>query len=201
MTAASSQSPKYKIKASILLSRPPVLTRELTPFEKAHFLYQKRLNERLALPFTRYFYYARGTPGEVDWKRKIKDRKTPARDIGWYSGYGEDAWNDELLVGDEISEPANQIESLIKDAEPEVKEGYEMLSREVVERPMSRTTEADEKDERGSLNRMLTRTLYLLVKKAEKGAKWMFPANELLRDESLHTVRCLGSLNAEVGLC
>lgn len=191
----------YRIKASVLLSRPPLLTRDLTPFEKAHFLYQKRLNERLALPFTRYFYYQRGTPGEVEWKQKIKERKTPAREIGRYSGYGEDSWNDEVLVGDETGEPAVQIQSLVKDAEVEVKgrDGSE-TTQEELERPMSRRTQADERGEMGSLNRLLTRTLYLLVKKGGEGAKWMFPTNELLQDESLHTVRCPEPPNSCMGL-
>lgn len=189
--SGSSRSPNHRIKASVLLSRPPLLTRDLTPFEKAYFLYQKRLNERLALPFTRYFYYQRGTPGEVEWKRKIKERKTPARDIGRYTGYGEESWNDETLIGDETSEPTAQIESLVKDMEIKTTglSGQEITS-EGLEKPMSRTTEADESKERNSLNRSLTRTLYLLVKRAEAGTKWMFPANELLRDEDLHTVRC-----------
>lgn len=75
------------------------------------------MNERLALPFTRYFYYKKDTQADVEWKRNAKVRKTASRDIGVYSGYGDEAWNDELLVGDETAEPRNQVDALIRDAE------------------------------------------------------------------------------------
>ena len=132
----------------------------------------------------------------MEWKRKIKERLTPARDIGKYSGYGEESWNDEVLVGDDVSEPEVQREQLVRDAEVEVKGregGADTVKKEEAERPQSRRTEADENGDRGSLNRLLTRTLYLIVKRGKN--EWMFPANELLRDESLHTVRCCGIPN------
>ena len=68
----------YTLKAGILLSRPPILTRSLHPFEKAFFFYQKRLQERLALPFTRYFYFKKDTPADTDWKIKAKLRNGAA---------------------------------------------------------------------------------------------------------------------------
>jgi len=176
----------------VLLSRPPLLTRELTPFEKSYYLYQRRLNERLALPFTRYFYYQKGTPGDVEWKRKIKERTTPARDIGAYSAYGDEGWNDELLVGDRVSEPEEQIERLVKDAEVEVKERDnqgegEVVKKEEVERPMPRITEEDKSGNLRSLNRRLGRTLYLIVTRDNR--LWEFPSSVLeMGGESLHTV-------------
>lgn len=199
VVASPSSSPKpfsYQIKASVILSRPPTLTRDLTPFEKAYFLYQRRLNERLALPFTRYFYYQRGTPGDVEWKRKIKERQTPARDIGVYNAYSEDGWNDELLVGARESEPEEQIEALVQDAQDEKKdgEGKEGVAKKAgeIEKPMTRVTEADRVGDMKSLNRALTRTLYLVVKSG-KGKKadgrWRFPSSVLVGKESLHTVR------------
>lgn len=190
-----STQPSYQIHAAVILSRPPILTRELTPFEKAYFLYQRRLNERLALPFTRYFYYQRGSPGDVDWKRKIKERQTPARDIGVYNAYSKEAWNDELLLGAKESEPEEQIEALVRDAQVETKEGEEnrgMKKEEVVEKPMPRVTAADEARDKKSLNRALTRTLYLVVKSGKKGKhgeRWSFPSSVLVGKESLHTVR------------
>ncbi|KAL9131528.1 MAG: hypothetical protein Q9217_000542 [Psora testacea] len=191
LTASESRSLTYKIQASVLLSRPPLLTRDLTPFEKSYFLYQRRLNERLALPFTRYFYYQKGTPGDVEWKRKIKDRLTPARDIGRYSGYGDEAWNDEVLVGDRMSEPEEQIQALVSDAED--REARSIAGRgkrdDVVEKPRGRVTEADEKGDTRSLNRSLTRTLYLVVKEKRglNSGEWMFPGCALEAKESLHT--------------
>ncbi len=198
-SASPSLSPQsvYQIQASVILSRPPILTRDLTPFEKAYFLYQRRLNERLALPFTRYFYYQRGSPGDVDWKRKIKERKTPARDIGVYNAYSKEGWNDELLVGARESEPEEQIEALVRDAQVEKKEGEgnegAASKEEEIEKPMSRVTEADKIGDTKSLNRALTRTLYLVVKSgngAKGRSRWGFPSSALEGKESLHTV-CL----------
>lgn len=182
---------KYKTKAAVLLSRPPLLTQDLTSFERSFYLYQRRLNERLALPFTRYFYYARGTPGDVEWKRKIKERLTPAREIGQYSGYGEEAWNDEILIGNDLSEPGIQREALLRDAEVEVKgrgeAGEEILKRESLEKLAERITDADRSGDMRSLNRKLERTLYLVVRGKQEN-DWYLPGHELMKSESLHTV-------------
>ncbi|KAI9824506.1 MAG: hypothetical protein M1819_000861 [Sarea resinae] len=186
VTSASAPQPAYQIKAGVVLSRPPVITRDLTSFEKAYFLYQRRLNERLALPFTRYFYFKKDTPADLEWKRKMKERQTPARDIGVYNPYSVDGWNDELLVGAQESEPEHQAEALLKDAEvPGVGSG-EMgeANREQVERPMPRVTEADKKNDLRSMDRMLQRSLYLLVK--SKQGKWTFPNAQLIGKENLH---------------
>lgn len=185
-------STSYAVNAGIVLSRPPQITRDLHPFESAYFLYQRRLNERLALPFTRYFYFKKRTPADLEWKRKMKQRLTPARDIGRYKGYGDEAWNDELLVGAKESEFEWQVERLIEDAEQDGKEagaaeqpGAKVIEREAVDRPMPRATEADKKGDVKSLNRALQRTLYLLVKNKE--GKWQFPQDRL-QDEHLHGV-------------
>ena len=118
---------------------------------------------------------------------------TPARDIGKYSGYGEEAWNDELLVGDQTSDLEEQIQALVSDAED--KEGRAVGGRvkenEVVEKPIGRVSEAHEKGDKRSLNRWLMRTMYLVVKRAERGTndgEWMFPGCVLEGKESLHTV-------------
>lgn len=211
-TPASAKGPiqkAYRILASPVVSRPPLVTRDLTPFEKAYFLYQKRLNERLALPFSRYFYYKKGTPADVEWKRKAKNRRTAARDIGVYSGYGNEAWNDEVLIGDKTAELEAQREALIRDAEGRVIEGAEAVGdREVnqeeipgdatagkgtrkelelhVERPAPRITESDEKNDTLSLNRKLDQTLYLLVKN-QKGL-WKFPEDRMFVTEDLNQV-------------
>ncbi|ORX96425.1 39S mitochondrial ribosomal protein L46-domain-containing protein [Clohesyomyces aquaticus] len=207
---AASSATSYAVNAGVVLSRPPLITRDLHPFESAFFLYQRRLNERLALPFTRYFYFKKKTPADIEWKRKIKQRLTPARDIGRYKGYGDEAWNDELLVGAQESEIQHQVERLLEDAEHPViggsgEEGTEVeanaegstkaatvvpegsakkLVDDVIERPMPRVTEADLKNDVKSLNRMLQRTLYLLVKDQE--GRWIFPQGRLIKKESLH---------------
>jgi large subunit ribosomal protein L46 len=174
-------------------------------------LYQRRLNERLALPFTRYFYFKKRTPEDLEWKRKIRQRLTPARDIGRYKGYGDEAWNDELLVGAKESEIDWQVERLLEDASTTGKEGEagseaaeageagisigsaggkggkgKKVEHEPMEKPMPRVTEADLKGDVKSLNRLLPRTLYLLVR--NKNGQWMFPTESLLPRETLHMV-------------
>lgn len=154
------------------------------------------------MPFSRYFYYKKGTPGDEEWKRKIRVRKTAARDIGVYNAYGDEGWNDEVLVGDDVSEPSTTVERLIRDAEgrpivdvesqkeEEEQKSVEGAKRELqrveVERPMSRETEADRKNDQRSLNRKLDRALYLMVKNKE--GIWRFPEDRVYGRENLHQV-------------
>ena len=121
----------------------------------------------------------------------MKERQTPARDIGVYNAYGNEGWNDELLVGDRLSEPEEQMEKLLRDAEVEAKEGDiegegEMVKKVLVERPRPRFTKADEVGDLKSLNRALQKTLYLVVKSGK--GQWGFPSAQLAKHESLHTV-------------
>ncbi|KAN0095855.1 39S mitochondrial ribosomal protein L46 domain containing protein [Hyaloscypha variabilis] len=208
-------SPPYKTKAGILLTRPPLLTPPLTSFEKAFFFYQKRLNERLALPFTRYFYFKKDTPADTDYKIKARERNgVAARELGGYRAYGEEAWNDELLVsgldtaggvkesGGEnglgkmgLAEPQHLISTLLKESRVRAIEGKDGAAVEVqegdvvhvdreLERPLKRFTDADRKGEFTRLDRRLERTLYLLVKR--EGGGWGFPAGEVEGREGLH---------------
>ena len=198
--AQISPQSSYVVNAGVVLSRPPQITRDLHPFESAYFLYQRRLNERSALPFTRYFYYKERTPADREWKRKMKQRLTPARDIGRYKGYGDEAWNDEVLVGAKESDFQWQVERLLEDAEttgaedqpepeaaaaPTTVTTQKKVDHDAVARPASRITEADEKNDVKSLNRLLQRTLYLLVKNKE--GQWMFP-QDTLKKETLREV-------------
>lgn len=212
----SSRAPRkaYRLLISPVVSRPPLLTRELSAFEKAFYLYQKRLNERLALPVTRYFYYKKGTPGDIEWKRKIKARQTAARDIGVYNAYSKEGWNDEVLVGDKVAESENVMESVVRDAEGKdiisslpvgdkdaageaiggdatMGEGFKRMLQTQIERPMPRLTEADTSNDTKSLNRKLDRTLYLLVK--NKDGEWRFPEDRLYGREHLYQVGRLGA--------
>ncbi|OJJ88427.1 uncharacterized protein ASPGLDRAFT_63316 [Aspergillus glaucus CBS 516.65] len=172
------------INAGVLLSRPPQITRDLTSFEKSYFFYQKRLNERLVLPFTKYFYFKPGTPADEDWKRRVRERQTPARDIGKYNAYSKDAWNDELLVGSKEAEPEHMVEALVKDAEETANATSQDTSKkEEIPRPFPRVTEADTKGDQQSLNRLLQRTLYLLVQHTD--GYWKLPSSPVETGEDL----------------
>jgi large subunit ribosomal protein L46 len=122
----------------------------------------------------------------------MKQRLTPARDIGRYVGYGDEAWNDEVLVGAKESNFEWQVERLLEDAGTDGKEvgeveqrGMKKVEREEFDKPMPRRTEADEKNDTKSLSRALQRTLYLLVK--NRDGQWQFPQDRL-NDENLHGV-------------
>ena len=190
---ASSVSPRraYQVRAGIVLARAPIITRDLNSFERAFYFYQRRLNERLVMPFSRYFYFKSDTPADAEWKRKIKERQTAAKDIGVYNAYGKEGWNDELLVGAEESETEYQLDALLKDAEVPAAGSMQTGDRrtEKLPRPHSRITEADRTGDERSLERKLDRTLYLLVK--EPQGRWRFPASELIGRESLHQVMAL----------
>ena len=194
-SSATVPNPYYAVNCSVVLSRPPILTRDLTPFESAYFLYQRRLNERTALPFTRYFYYKKGTPADLEWKRKQRERVTPAREIGKYNAYSKEGWNDEILVGAKEAERETQVESLLRDAEdtaePEGEENdgitaHVTRKKAEIERPESRRTKADQDGDLRSLNRLLERALYLLVKDNE--GRWVFPTGRIEGKEGLHKV-------------
>lgn len=88
------------------------------------------------------------------------------------------------------------MSALLKDAETTAdsaaaKEGQSELALKTtddVDRPMGRVSEADVKGDKKSLNRLLQRTLFLLVK--GKDGRWTFPSAEVLKNENFHTVSC-----------
>jgi large subunit ribosomal protein L46 len=185
----------YRIKSGVILTRPPLLTREQTPFESAFYLYQKRLNERLTAPFRRPFYYKQDTAADLDFRIKLRERHgVPAKDIGRYNPRGRMAWNDEVLVGSTTSDPQVMVERLLADAEVRVSEDGEPIvpeERVPVEAPMKRRTEADEKGDVRRLDRLMDRTLYLVVRREVEGAAegvWEFPATLVPTEETLHEV-------------
>jgi large subunit ribosomal protein L46 len=139
------------------------------------------------MPFSRYFYFKKDTPADVDWKRKAKDRNgSAARELGGYQAYGEWGWNDELLVGDKTSTQEALVEALVQDAVPAVVEGESVDEAAVVERPLQRKTDADTQRDLKRLDRALDRTLYLVVKYQNRG--WQLPSGSLEGKENLHQV-------------
>ncbi|RMD44003.1 hypothetical protein DV735_g1105, partial [Chaetothyriales sp. CBS 134920] len=109
-----------------------VVNLDAHPFEAAYHLYQRRLNERLVLPFTQYLYYKRGTPTK-------------------------ESWHDEVLVGDESGSDQRVLELLVD----EEGRGAEFTPRggNVKTGGLTRVTAADERGDTRSLERRLSRTL------------------------------------------
>ena len=177
----------------MILTRPPLLTRPLLPFESAFFLYQKRLNERLSAPFRGETYFKEDTAVALDWAIKLAERRgTPAKDIGRYRPHqhGRALWGDEEPVGSSLAAEADVRAALVRDAELRVSEDGEEIpeaDRVPLEPPRPRTTEADEAGDARRLDRQLDRTLYLVVQ--GKDGAWTFPASDVLTSENLHEVR------------
>ena len=102
-----------------------------------------------------------------------------------YNAYNKEGWNDEILVGARESDPEAMVEALVKDAQVESEEEGQ-AKKEKVEKPLPRITVADKAGDVRSLNRALSRTLYLVVKGANDG--WGFPSGVLEGKESLQRV-------------
>ena len=180
-----------------MLSRPPVITADLDPFEASYYFYQRRLNQRLALPFTRYFYHKKDSPADLEWKSK-QDRGE-----GVYTGFGKRQWADELLVGDNshISEDngfKRLVETTVTGEDATVAEQAEGAPKHAGH-PMSRTTKADAENDIKSLDRALARTLYLVVKVKGKPdhLAWRFPQTVLVGNENLKDVCIPGGADAD----
>jgi len=203
-TSSPTTKSEFEVNVGIVLSRPPILTKEPNSFEKAFWFYQKRLNERLVMPFSRYFYFKKDTPTDTDWKIKAKERNyQPARELGGYNAYSDQGWNDELLVGDKLSETSTMVEALVRDSQPRAVEGKDGKPMVVegaesslhddnkIEMPLPRNTAADKANDRTRLDRKLDETVYLCVSKQDKETgklSWSFPAGPLEGRENLHQV-------------
>lgn len=186
--AASTPSNPVDIRSGLILTRPPLLTRTLHPFENAFFFYQKRLEERLNTPFVTDIYFKPDTPRKTEWDLKVAERKGVAKELGAFQGKMSKSWNDELKVGDDMSSQEFIVKSLLKDAEVRVSDDAEIIPEKdivPVEGPQSRLTEADKKNDIKRLDRKLENTLYLVVK-GKNG--WAFPEDSVKENENLHTV-------------
>jgi len=183
----------WDIAAGVVISRPPLLTRNLPEFEQSYYFYQRRLNDRLQLPFARWFYFKKGTLAEDEWKRKQAAEKR-------YQPYGPRAWADELLKGstEHKLDPLKDYERLVATTVTGEEETMSIMQArqesakeaegrgeeveypsEIVEKPFPRTTQADIENNTKRLDRKMSRTLYLVVKKKRDQHAWRFPQSRL----------------------
>lgn len=139
----------------------------------------------------------------LDFRNKITQRKTVARDIGVYDAYSREAgWNDEVLMGAAESDPEHQKDAILNDEFVEKREGSMDTALEQLRaktKPQSRITEADRTGDEKSLDRMLQRTLYLLVKNSNDS--WIFPTAAVDGKESLNRVSHLHYLSSSRSNC
>lgn len=188
----------HSIASSVVVSRPPMITRDLSEFEASYYFYQRRLNDRLQLPFTRWFYFKKGSLADDEWKRKQAA-------AGKYNAYGPRQWADELLVGDNShksedngyqylvdttvtgEEETLAIAAARAEAAKEAEARGEVVehSSEIIAKPFPRVSKADLENDTRSLDRKMSRTLYLLVKKNRLENSWRFPQSLLVGKENL----------------
>ncbi|GAC75546.1 60S ribosomal protein L22 [Moesziomyces antarcticus T-34] len=171
--AVSSGSSSTKIISSLILSRPPVLLREPTKFERAYHEYNRQLSEALQQPFPKDFYFKKGSAAE---KRFEEDQASSPQGFSAIAAEASKA----------ASKSAKGAKS--KDASASSSSSAATADGEAESRPLPRTTEADAKNDVRSLERKLDRTLYLVVK--QKSGTWRFPAKALndTKHQNLHDV-------------
>ena len=150
------------IKAGIILKRNPVLLRQPTDYEVAHHRFQSDvLFPQERFPYRKDFFESARNNRKPSANAKGNQRKQ--------SGVGHD--DDD---GDDDDESSKQ--NLVPYVSRE-------LSQELASLPLA--------EQRKRLDRELTRTLYLLVKKPRNQHAWQFPQGHVESDESLREVGCI----------
>ncbi|ODV86048.1 hypothetical protein CANARDRAFT_175780 [[Candida] arabinofermentans NRRL YB-2248] len=194
-TTSDAQIPLSSIHAGLILSRTPLVSPELSEFEQKFYHYQEELERRLMWTFPRWYYFKKGTVAEREFA-KIQKYPIPKHRGVWFPKgvpdikHGRDRRFKEeivlpkrLIESDEIETTQDSTNSTELESESK-SEDLDDVSRPI--KPQPRFTKADELNDQTSLERKLSRTLYLLVK---QNNTWKFPAFQL-QDESkpLHQV-------------
>lgn len=159
----ATEAPKsHRLAVGILLNRSPILTRTPTKFEREFYKYQQRIQRSLHNPFPSEFYFKQGSVLEAQFSQEEINREKKA--------FGDD------FVSQDALEKASLMLKVENTGEEE-------------EKPVPRRTDADDKRDVKSLDRLGSRNLYLLVK-GSPGTKyeWRFPRGYVEKGEYLHQV-------------
>ncbi|CCC66635.1 hypothetical protein NCAS_0A00750 [Naumovozyma castellii] len=173
---------KPAIRAGLILSRTPIIAPELTKLESQYYAYQSELEKRLMWTFPAYYYFKRGSLAS---HRFIKAQKWPVSKAPgvWYPrGVPDIRHGRERRLKQEVVLPKEKkdvTESTGSTGGSESVTDLTDASRPIV--PNSRITEADKLNDLKSLERQLSRTLYLLVQDKSLG-KWIFPSFDVVKD-------------------
>ncbi|KAH3668558.1 hypothetical protein OGAPHI_002312 [Ogataea philodendri] len=182
--STSTSTPLKNVHAGAILSRVPQVTADMSEFEKKFYKYQDELQRRLMWTFPRWFYFKKGTVAEREFAQAQTYPIQARRGVWFPQGkpeirHGRDRRFKEVIVLPKFGSSDKS------DQAPESREeNLDDASRPI--NPMPRITEADKSDNKLSLERSLSRTLYLLVK---QNNSWKFPAFEVADDSKpLHLV-------------
>lgn len=178
--ATSSSAP---IKASLVLSRAPIVTKDIPEFEKLFYNYQEELERRLMWTFPKWYYFKKGTVAEREFTEAQK-YPVPAQKGVWFpQGVPDIKHGRDRRFKQEVILPKKEVE-VEATAEGSNDTAAALADLDNIGRAIktnSRVTKYDEANDQTSLERKLPRTLYLIVK--ESGA-WRFPSFEVKQDGS-----------------
>ncbi|CAG8492191.1 1377_t:CDS:2 [Paraglomus occultum] len=155
---ATEPKKRYRVVVGIVLSRCPIITRNLHPFEREYYKYQQRLEQARAAPFPVEFYFKKGSIAEKNWLAKK-------------AGDGEKKSNSKKSNESKV-ESSSETNTSTTYTE-ETGSGSDLDEEKIT--MASRVTEADRINDMTSLDRALQRTLYLIVRKPRKEHAWQFP--------------------------
>ncbi|KAI1317104.1 54S ribosomal protein L17 mitochondrial [Mortierella claussenii] len=165
----------HRIVAGVVVSRQPLIVRDLLPFEEAYFQYQKNLERDNAAPFGAEFYFKRGSVAERRWKQQEADRLAAAK-----SPTSSESSSSKASSTSSAKESTISATGLEEETEED-----RVAALEAKVSFNDRTTEADRKNDIKSLERALQRTLYLIVKKPRDQHAWQFPQGGVHVNENL----------------
>lgn len=161
------------ITSTVLLARNPIITRDLPEFENQYIKYQNELWKRLMWTFPKWFYYRGGTLGDQKFKELNKPPVYNNPNIEFIDGRPEVRQQRDRRFKQELKLPKTYKQA--EDGSEIIDEdNVDNLSRKIIPNP--RITEADKKKDLTSLERNLSRSLYLIV--SEDSKSWKFPSFE-----------------------
>lgn len=163
-----------RIVAGAVVSRQPLILRDLTPFEKEYFLYQKNLERDHAAAFGAEFYFKKGSVAERRWKQQEAERQAAASGASSTSTGAKGSKSSKGAAAEAVQD--------------EVTEEDRVAALEAKIQFNDRITDADRKNDVRSLERALARTLYLIVKKPRDQHAWQFPQGGVRVCENLQEV-------------
>lgn len=159
--AAAVQPLPNSIKAGLLLSRIPIVTPELSKLESQYYQYQSELERRLMWTFPQFFYFKRGTLSERRFLNVQKGLVPKLPGVWFPKGIPLIKFGRDTRKKQEVNLPKESTEEMSSSD----------MSRPIVPNP--RITPADEQNNTKTLERQLSRTLYLLVRSKEG---WQLPS-------------------------
>lgn len=189
------------ITSTLLLSRNPVITAEVPKFEAQYYKYQNELWKRLMWTFPSWFYYRKGTISEQAYRELNPGPVFNNPNIEFPRGRPEIVHQRDRRFKQVLRLPKtykeveanSSAEAADADADAAAVAKEDNMSRKIV--PNSRITKADETKDLTSLERNLSRTLYLVIHSPSTNA-WAMPN---FQEESGESVQPLHKL-AEEGL-